>query len=354
MSSAIVCSGPTRLHFHGAALVVALVVACGSSESPPPETAAAAPGAEPAAPAQTPEGASEIRAGMLESAALGVVKRYRIYLPPGYDSGDRRYPVVYLLHGLGGDEDSWVDIGLQKTADEVGLGAIVVMPDGDDSFYINRATPVDHQGCLAGRRPFGTASNMASYCVETARYEDYITRDLVAHVDATYRTEPRRAIAGLSMGGYGALMLSMRHPDLFSIAVSHAGVASLLYAGPDPYDPKKAALYDGKPAWVSLNRGTPIGRHFLELYGEDAGFWRSHDPTTMARSLEPGKLALYLDCGTLDEFRLHLGAQMLHDTLEARGIDHTFELVAGGRHDGEFWSSRLDDGLRFIKGQLAK
>jgi S-formylglutathione hydrolase FrmB len=194
---------------------------------------------------------------------------------------------------------------------------------------------------------------MSTYCVKSARYEDYIVKDLVAHVDATYRTaatRDKRAIAGLSMGGYGALMLSMRHTDLFSIAVSHAGVASLLYAGSDPYDPAKARLSAGKPDWV--NRGNEFGAHFLKLFGDDADFWKSHDPTTLAAKLEPDTLALYLDCGTLDEFRLHLGAQMMHDLLDSKKIRHAFELVEGGRHDGEFWSSRLDDGLTFIKAQL--
>lgn len=330
--------------------VVAL--ACSGSETT--STPAPAPvEATPAAPVE--RSPSSIGEGSFESAALGVTKRYRVYLPPGYAGSDRRYPVVYLLHGLGGDEDSWVDIGLQATADAVDLGAIVVMPDGDDSFYINRAGPVSYQGCLAGRRPFGEAARMQTYCVKKGDYADYVARDLVAHVDAAYRTVARRdarAIAGLSMGGYGALTLAMQRPDVFSIAVSHAGVASLLYAGADPYDPAAARLSDGVPPWV--NKGNRFGAHFLDLFGTDPAFWKRHDPTTLARTLQPGKLALYLDCGTADEFRLHLGAQMLHDILESRDVPHAFELVDGGRHDGAFWSSRLDDGLRFIKQRLAE
>ena len=326
-----------------------LALACGSSESP-----TATPPAEPR-PAAADRAPSRIAEGIVESRALGVKKRYRVYLPPGYDGGVRRYPVVYLLHGLGGEEDSWVDIGLQKTADAVGLDAIVVMPDGDDSFYVNRAGSVDYEACLAGRRPFGKAARMETYCVKKGDYADYIAGDLVAHIDTAYRTiadRDHRAIAGLSMGGYGALMLAMRRPEVFSIAASHAGVASLLYAGPDPYDPGKARLSDGVPVWV--NKGNRFGAHFLDIFGTDPAFWKRHDPTTLARTLEPGRLDLYLDCGTADEFRLHLGAQMLHHVLESRGIEHAFELVEGGRHDRQFWSSRLDDGLRFIQTKLGR
>jgi S-formylglutathione hydrolase FrmB len=135
-----------------------------------------------------------------------------IYLPPSYQAAPmRRYPVLYLLHGYSGRPEEWTTNGyqgmsLQSVMDSLlraGLTRemIVVVPNGRNrylgSFYTN--SPV------------------------TGNWDDYIAKELVAHVDASYRTIARResrGIAGHSMGGYGAISLAMRHPDVFG-AVSH-------------------------------------------------------------------------------------------------------------------------------------
>src|SRR5688572_29804627 len=122
-----------------------------------------------------------------------------------------------MLHGLGGDETNWIEHGkLAEAADSIGLEAIVVMPDGDVGFYVDWATPVDRAACLE-QPPTFSKEPRAEYCVEQARYETYIKQDLVGHVDATYRTiadRGARGIGGLSMGGYGALVLGLRNPDV--------------------------------------------------------------------------------------------------------------------------------------------
>jgi S-formylglutathione hydrolase FrmB len=334
------------------ALIVS-VVGCGKS-SPEPSTAPASEPATPAA-ASAPAPAEPVAAGTgtvaeqtFRSAALGVDKSYRVYLPAGYAASDRRYPVVYLLHGITGDESNWLELGdLAGAADRMRLQAIVVMPDGDASFYVNSATPASHEKCMAGDSPFEDESPRDSTCVHKANYEDYIVRDLIAEVDARYRTVAERrgrAISGLSMGGFGAMTLAMRHRDVFSSAASHSGVLALFYQGPHPYDAERVALLKDVSRW-GANAGA-FGPWVRGIFGRDARNWRAHDPATMAEKLRDGELALYIDCGAEDEYRLQNHAAYLHDILERRGIQHSYTLLPG-RHDWAFWKDRIDDSLAF-------
>jgi S-formylglutathione hydrolase FrmB len=342
-------------------LLLVVLVACSTQKTEPAATPVATPG-----PAATPAVATmpkEIAKGRIEkkkfsSAALGVDKHYLVYLPAGYDDkASTRYPVFYYLHGLGGNENNWVEGGkLDEAADQLGLQAIVVMPDGDDSFYVDGLAKVDYDACMKD----GTGlfipqkQNKRETCVRARKYETYITKDLVGHVDATYKTIAKRegrAIAGLSMGGFGALMLSMRHQDLFSAAASHSGVDSLIYMGPFPYKPSKVELMTDVKQW-----GGPfveINRWMRGLFGDDVAKWKQYDPTTLVEKLEPGKLALYLDCGTEDGFALHAGAAYLHDLLLARKIEHAF-FLGPGAHDFSFWRPRLPESLKFLREHIAK
>lgn len=316
--------------------------ACGRGASTAPSTGSGT-GAAPA-------GQGSVVEASFHAPSLGVDKRYVVYLPAGYaDAPARRYPVVYMLHGLGGNERDWTGGGkLHEAADALGLQVIVVMPDGDSSFYVDwLATPP----CTGN--PFGDGEPAASYCVTTAAYDAYVTRDLIGHVDATYRTiaeRPARGIGGLSMGGFGALQLAMRHRDQFAAAASHSGVDSLFYAGPVPYEAGKVVVLDDVGAW---GKGAePIGGFVRGILGPDRARWEAHDPVTLAQALAPGDLALYLDCGTEDGFGLQHGAQYLHDTLRARGIEHVWYL-GPGRHDFRFWGERIDDSLGFFARALA-
>jgi S-formylglutathione hydrolase FrmB len=202
------------------------------------------------------------------------------------------------------------------------------MPDGDESFYANSATD------------------------PAARYEDYIVRDLVEHVDATYRTlaeRGARGIGGLSMGGFGALHLAMRHQDVFAAAASHSGVDALLYLGPHPYAAGKVKLLEDVRQWgLAIPQ---IGSLVRGIFGTDPATWRAHDPAVLARKLNDGDLALYLDCGTEDLFLLHDGAQYLHDILLERGVRHEWYL-GPGTHTFTFWRDRIDDSLGFFARSL--
>jgi len=332
------------------ALALALAACSKSSSTSAPTKAEPAPLAKPAAAA-----AGKVVTAKLESKALGVTKDVVVYLPASYDTSTKRYPVFYYLHGLGGDETNWVEGGkLDKTADALGIEAIVVMPDGDDGFYVDSPKQVDYDACMKdGAGLFFPQRKKHSTCVRASKYETYITKDLVAWVDATYRTIPKRdarAIAGLSMGGFGALQLAMRHPDMFVAAASHSGVDALLYAGPIPYTKGNVVLQHDVKKWGD-GLG-PFGTWIRDIFGPELARWQSYDPATLVAKLDPKQPApaLYLDCGTEDEFLLHNGMQYVHDLLAERGIEHAY-YIGPGRHNFEFWSVRVKNSLEFLRSK---
>ena len=179
----------------------------------------------------------QLLTGTFHSAALegnllgdSADRQFSIYLPPGYrQAPSRRYPVVYLLHGYGSNHRQWAGDGkewnIRDAADKLitaksAREMIIVMPDGGNkyggSFYTNSAT--------------------------NGNWEDYLTRDLIAHIDARYRTLPRaasRGIAGHSMGGYGAIKTGMKHPEMYGAVYGLS--ACCLGWGSD--------LASGNPAW---------------------------------------------------------------------------------------------------------
>lgn len=349
--------------------LLVLLVACSAQKAKTPEPAAAPPPPAPvaaAAPAIKPPEAppapvakGTVKTEKFKSAALGVEKQYLVYLPHGYDTDtSKRYPVFYYLHGLGGNETNWVELGkLNEAADQLGLQAIVVMPDGDDGFYVDGLAKADYDACMKD----GTGlfipqkQNKHDTCVRARRYETYITKDLVGHVDATYRTIAKRdarAIAGLSMGGFGALMLSLRHPDEFAAAASHSGVDSLIYMGPFPYKPGATVE---RMTDVKLWGGpfVEINRWMRGLFGDDVKHWIEYDPTTLIDKVKPNQIALYLDCGTEDGFALNNGATWLHDLLTAKKWDHAFFVGPGG-HDFNFWKPRVPESLKFLREHTTK
>ena len=138
----------------------------------------------------------------IKSTILSKELEYSIYFPADYETSNRRYPVLYLLHGYSDDETGWTQFGeahlICDRSIQAGESApmIIVMPDAGVTWYIN-----NYDGKM--------------------RYEDYFIKELIPHIDETYRTRTTkqyRAIAGLSMGGYGTLIMATKHPDLFSSA----------------------------------------------------------------------------------------------------------------------------------------
>lgn len=338
-------------------LLVCLVIAAACGGKPPAGEAPGAPSAPSAAVPAGPPSASRVVTEHFHSDALGVDKAVVVYLPRGYDSAPaRRWPVFYYLHGLGGNETNWVQNGkLDVAADGLGLEAIVVMPDGDDGFYVDSASKIDFDQCMKDgsglfqpkREPPETT------CVRSRSYETYIARDLVGWVDGHYRTLARRdgrAIAGLSMGGFGAMELGMRHPDEFAAAASHSGAIALLFKGPRPFAPGKSELVTDLAGWGKA--GGPITEWIQLMFGNDIAEWKAHDVVELAGKTA-GKVALYIDCGTEDDFALQDNAQYVHEALTARHIAHEF-FLGPGKHNFEFWSARVPVSLAFLRDHTAK
>jgi len=318
------------------------------SAEPPPE-------APPAANPPIGSAASHVETRELDSPALGVRKRYVVYVPRGYDDSEHRFPLILMLHGLGGSETNWTRQGhLTEAADAVHLEAVVVMPDGDDGFYVNGATPVDYDRCLRGRPPF-SSERPESYCVRAPRYEDYVVADLLPDVEKNYRTIPdrrARGIGGLSMGGFGALSLAMRHADLFSAAASHSGMAALLYRGPHPYVAGAAVMAES-PASFGAQYSAQFRDHVRTVFGPDIENWRTYDPSLLAARLAPGALSIHLDCGASDGFHFEDQASYLNDVLGERGVQRELTIVPG-IHSWDVWRATLPAGLRFFQKTLVE
>ncbi|TMQ16435.1 MAG: hypothetical protein E6J90_23900 [Deltaproteobacteria bacterium] len=339
-------------------IAVAASIACaacsakGTSGEPVRPAADPPPTAPPA-----PLSPSRVVTEQFHSDALGVDKAVVIYLPRGYDSQPaRHWPVFYYLHGLGGNETNWLQRGkLDAAADQLALAAVVVMPDGDDGWYVDSPLAIDYAQCMQdGTGLFIPAQqDHATTCVRARRYESYIARDLVGWIDAHYHTIARRdgrGIAGLSMGGFGAMSVALRHADEFAAAGSHSGAIALLYRGPRPFAPGKTELYSDV---ADRGNSTPIGAWIRAVFGSDIADWKAHDVVELAGVLGPGKVALYFDCGTEDDFALQDNVQYVHEALTARHIPHEF-FVGPGRHDFAFWSARLPVSLAFLRDHTAR
>lgn len=224
-----------------------------------------------------------------------------IILPPGKGP----FPVLYLLHGLSDDFTAWA----RRTSIEryvEGKNLIVVMPDGGRSFYSNDA----REGGMA--------------------YEDHIVKDVVNFVDNSLRTIPRRgarAIAGLSMGGYGALMLALRHPDLFSVACSHSGAVTFASAG---------------------FPNTPLGlRPSVRAIVEHIRMDGSNDLFLLSRRLakSPSRPALRLDCGRDDG--LLQDNRLFHAHLKKIRYPHEYREHPGS-HNWQYWDLHIGESIAFI------
>ena len=234
------------------------------------------------------------------SASIGKQDTMNVILPKGRGP----FPVLYLLHGLSDDYSIWQRrTSIERYVEDLRL--IVVMPDTHRFFYVNDA------------RPGGPA------------YEDHITKDVVGFVDRTFptiRTRGGRAVAGLSMGGYGALMLAFRHVGMFSAAVSHSG-AIQFPGGPRVNLPDVVALAEALPR-------------------------RRYDLFALARehAARRRKLALRFDCGTEDGL-LEVNRRF-HAHLAKLRIDHEYAEHPGG-HDWGYWDRHVRETLAFVVRHLA-
>lgn len=300
-----------------------------------------------------------LRADSLWSPALGAWKRLVVYLPPSYGrDARRRYASAYYLHGMWGDETNWADRArLGAVMDSLvargGREMLVVMPDGDDGYYTTWATLGDYAGCL--RRP-PVDQPPEHYCVPWPRYDEYLARDVVGHVDSSYRTiadAAHRGVAGLSMGGYGAVTLALRYPGVWSAAASHSGVLSPLYLGPHPYA-AGAARFATSGAELEARWGKSFWPLLEPVFGSDTASWWTRDPARLAeRALAAGRPlpALSLDVGTDDPFVDQNRA--FHAALTALGIAHRYHEWPG-THNWDYWRAHEPESLSWLMETLAR
>jgi enterochelin esterase-like enzyme len=269
------------------------------------------------------EGTKRIMEGLtMTSAILGQEIKFSIVLPTGYFKGSKNYPVVYLLHGLGDDESSWLEYGrISQIADEA-IGAkqivpmIFVMPQGFRNYYVN-----DYAG--------------------TFLYEDMFIKELVPFIDKQYRTIPdsdHRAVLGCSMGGFGALVLPMKHPDVFSVSVP----LSISVRTDAQYMVEDASEWNDQ--WGRLFGGVgTIGKDRITKY------YQQYSPFHVFPKMEAKQwkhLKLFIDIGD-DEYTLCRSNEELHILLRDLQVPHEFRVREGG-HEFSYWRDALQNGLHFI------
>lgn len=298
----------------------------------------------------------------LWAQSLGVRKSLVLWLPPSYDSQPtRRYPVALYLHGLWGSEGDWTKQGsIDRTLDSLVTAGmpefIVAMPDGDDGWYTTWNTLGDYAGCRREFTPRPGDPSVDTYCVPWLHYDDYIARDIVQFVDSAYRTQAtraRRAIAGLSMGGYGAVTIALQYPELFSVAVSHSGVLSPLYSGGKPFSapPRYYESADRiKDGW-----GERMWPLIGPAFGPDLEAWHYRDPARRVATLWKTRRALMpalmFDMGT-DDGLLEQNRAFRWE-LQQLGVPHTYAEWPG-KHDWPYWTLHVSESLRFIADHIAK
>ncbi len=294
-----------------------------------------------------------VRTDTFWSQSLGTRKALTVYLPPSYPaSSSRRYPVLIYLHGLHGNERNWVDVGrIDRTLDSLFAAgrpeAIVVMPDGDDSWYTTWNQLPDLARCRADTARTERADE---YCVPWPHYDDYIARDVVTHVDQHYRTRAdgaHRGIAGLSMGGYGAVSLALAYTGVFAAAASHSGVLSPRYLGPVPF--ATPARHATTPAELqTASRG--LWSSLWPAFGRDTIGWVARDPARLAAaalSRQPGVPLprLLIDCGVDDPYVNQ--NRDLHETLRRLGVSHQYAEWPGA-HSWDYWRTHVAQSLDFL------
>ena len=253
------------------------------------------------------------------SKKLGKEVSYSVYLPDGYQTSDRSYPVLYLLHGYTDDNTAWTQFGkVQQTADRLiasgdAAPMIIIMPDAWDSWYINQYD--------------GKAS-----------YEDMFFEELIPFVEQTYRARSQResrAIAGLSMGGYGSFLYSLHHPEMFKACA-----------------PLSAAIFDD--SIMTMRKDNSHKELYTRLFGPDDSHWKKNSVLQHLEDLDKEnlpKVRYYIDCG--DDDWLLPGNVQAHQLMNEKGLKHEFRVRDGG-HTWSYWQTALPEVLIFVSQSFTR
>jgi len=248
------------------------------------------------------------------SKILKMDRKYAIYLPADYETSQRSYPVLYLLHGAGDDHSGWVQFGeVKHIADKAieegkSTAMIIVMPDGN-----------------TGQRGYFNSPK------GDWNYEDFFFQEFIPFIEKTYRirAEKRyRAISGLSMGGGGTFMYALHHPELFSAACPLSA-----YCGP-------ISMEEATTRW---------GKQYPDISKDDlAKYFNRHSALELVNAMpDDQKKAVrwYIDCGD-DDF-LYEGNSLVHIAMRKKEIPHEFR-IRDGAHNWTYWRESLPTVLEFI------
>jgi S-formylglutathione hydrolase FrmB len=233
------------------------------------------------------------------SASMNVKIKNAVILPADYET-KTNLPVLYLLHGYGGNHASWIQLKPNLPDFATKYGMIIVCPDGKNSWYWD--SPVNPK----------------------SKYETYVAKELTQYIDSHYKTKKDRtgrAVTGLSMGGHGGLWLGIRHQDIFGACGSMSGGVDVR-PFPENWEMKKA----------------------LGDYQSNREVWENHTVMTQLYLIKPG-LAIIIDCGTGDFF--YDVNEKLHKELLYGNIKHNY-ISRPGVHNGEYWQNAIEYQLLFF------
>jgi len=254
----------------------------------------------------------------MTSKILKGERKYAIYLPPGYETSARSYPVLYLLHGGGDDQTGWVQFGEvqhitdQALAEGTATPMIIVMPDAN-----------------TGTRGYVNSAN------GEWRYEDFFFQEFMPYIEKTYRIKGEkrfRAVAGLSMGGGGTLYYALHHPELFSAACPLSASA-----GPLSMDDAKQ--------WLERQKQTATDAQLETWYKQYSALELVNNmPDDQKKAVR-----WYFDIGD-DDF-LFEGNCLLHIAMRKREIPHEFR-TRDGSHSWTYWRAALPNVLEYVSASF--
>ena len=268
------------------------------------------------------EGPRRYETVQFESRLVGAPLPYNVILPADYKRGSsksKRYPVLYLLHGLGGSAGDWVSERAHLADYAAGYPFIIVVPEGKDAWYTDGATAPNE------------------------KFESYFVEELIPDVDRRFRTlaaREGRAVAGLSMGGYGSLKFALKHPELFAFAGSMSGALAAASWLPD-----EKLLAFVRPS---------IARVYGPADQPDNETRRANDIYRLVKELTPERTKalpfLYLDCGT-EDFLIGVNRDFSALLIEKK-VPHEYRELPGA-HSWPYWDRQVREVLRLAAQHFA-
>jgi enterochelin esterase-like enzyme len=251
----------------------------------------------------------------MPSKILKMDRKYAIYLPPDYETSQRSYPVLYLLHGAGDDQTGWVQFGeiLHIADNSINSGTatpmIVVMPDAN-----------------TGKR--GYVNDVKGEW----RYEDFFFDEFMPFIEKTYRIKGEkryRAIAGLSMGGEGTFIYALHHPELFSSACPLSAATG----------PRSIEELQNYRLWAGVEGISDA---------EKEAYFKKYSVLNLIENMPDNQkraVRWYIDCGD-DDF-LYEGNALVHIAMRKKEIPHECRMRDGG-HTWTYWRTALPTVLEFV------